>query len=555
MKKVRLLILYLLIGVYANGQGNSQQIALFCKIWGFLKYHHPKVAQGNIDWDKEFLNRISAVSGLTNKEKISDYYLNWIKGLGAIKKLKNVQDSIPDIFIRNHDLHWINDSVVFNKALREALTYIFENRNQRKNYYAPVKKIVIFKAASPNYSSELPYKDSIFPSKALRLLTLSRYWNIINYFYPYKYAIGRNWDSVLTEMIPRVQHVQDTLSYQLLILEMAASINDSHSFITYTPHTFKYFGEKFPVFKYTIIENQAIVTGFYNDLLRQKDSIQYGDMILKIDGRPLSDIMLEKGKYFGASNYDCKLRDITIILLNGNADSAIVTVERNGIIKEQIIHRYKFQYLVEGYYKKDTGVSWKKIDDDIGFVNLGSLNPKDVSKAMKALWNTKAIIFDVRNYPQGIYHKLSKYLNAQKRDFASATQPLINFPGMYTRFKKLHTGKNNARHYQGKIVLLIDEHTQSMAELTVMALQTAPNVITIGNHSAGADGDRREIILPGGYVVSMSSLGFYYPDGKETQRVGIIPDILIKPTIGGVRQKRDEILEKAIEIIKKGLHE
>ncbi|MBX3252493.1 MAG: hypothetical protein KF862_00020 [Chitinophagaceae bacterium] len=555
MKKAGLLMLYLLIGVCANSQDNTQQIALFCKIWGFLKYHHPKVAQGNIDWDKEFLNRIPDVAGLTDKEEISSYYLNWIKSLGAIKKLKNVQGSMPGIFKKNHDLHWANDSVVFNKPLRDTLNYIFENRNQGKNYYAPVKKIVIFKAASPNYSSEPPYKDSIFPSKEMRLLTLSRYWNIINYFYPYRYIIGKNWDSVLTEMIPGFQNVKDTLSYQLLILEMAASINDSHSFITYTPQTFKYFGEKFPVFKYTIIENQAIVTGFYNDSLKQKDSVQYGDIILKLDGRPVSDIILEKEKYFGASNYDCKLRDMTIILLNGNADSAIVTVERDGVINEQIIHRYQFQYLAEGYYKKDTAVSWKKIDDDIGFVNLGSLNAKDISKAMKALWHTKAIIFDVRNYPQGIYRQLSKYLNAEKKHFASVTQPLINFPGMYIRFKKLYTGKNNTRHYKGKIVLLIDEHTQSMAELTVMALQTAPGVITIGNHTAGADGDRREVILPGGYVVSMSSLGFYYPDGRETQRVGIIPDILVKPTIGGVRQKRDEVLEKAIEVIKKGIRQ
>ena len=548
-------MLYLLVGVCANSQGNNQQIAVFCKIWGFLKYHHPKVAQGNIDWDKEFLNRVSAVSGLTTKEETNSYYLNWIKSLGEIKMLKNTKDSIPDVFKKNHDLHWINDPAIFNKTLRETLNYIFKNRNQGKNYYTPVKKVVVFKAASPNYSSELTYKDSIFPSKEMRLLALGRYWNIINYFYPYKYAIGKDWGSVLTGMIPRFQNVRDTLSYQLLILEMAASINDSHSFITYTPQTFKYFGEKFPVFKYSIIENQAIVTGFYNDLLRQKDGIQYGDIILKIDGRPLNDIILEKGKYFGASNYDCKLRDITVILLNGNTDSAIVTIERNGVIKEQIIHRYRFQYLAEGYYKKDTGASWKKIDDDIGFVNLGSLNSKDVSKAMKALWNTKAIIFDVRNYPQSIYHKLSKYLNSEKEYFANVTQPLINFPGMYVRFKKLHTGKNNARYYKGKIVLLIDEHTQSMAELTVMALQTAPDVITIGNHSAGADGDRREIILPGGYVVSMSSLGFYYPDGRETQRVGIIPDILVKPTIDGVRQRRDEILEKAIEVIKTGLYQ
>jgi len=46
-------------------------------------------------------------------------------------------------------------------------------------------------------------------------------------------------------------------------------------------------------------------------------------------------------------------------------------------------------------------------------------------------------------------------------------------------------------------------------------------------------------------------LGIYYPDGEETQRVGIVPDIEVKPTIQGVREGRDELMEKAVELINK----
>ena len=47
----------------------------------------------------------------------------------------------------------------------------------------------------------------------------------------------------------------------------------------------------------------------------------------------------------------------------------------------------------------------------------------------------------------------------------------------------------------------------------------------------------------------MTGIGVYYPDGRETQRVGIIPDIEIKPTIEGLQLKKDELLEKAIAVI------
>ena len=82
-----------------------------------------------------------------------------------------------------------------------------------------------------------------------------------------------------------------------------------------------------------------------------------------------------------------------------------------------------------------------------------------------------------------------------------------------------------------------------------MSYQVHPNAIVIGSTTAGADGNVAEFYLPGGISTMISGVGVYYPDGKETQRVGIIPDIEIKPTIQGIKDGRDEVLEKAIEII------
>jgi hypothetical protein len=47
----------------------------------------------------------------------------------------------------------------------------------------------------------------------------------------------------------------------------------------------------------------------------------------------------------------------------------------------------------------------------------------------------------------------------------------------------------------------------------------------------------------------MSGLGVYYPDGRITQRVCIIPDMEVKPSIEGIKHGKDELLEKAIETI------
>ena len=79
-----------------------------------------------------------------------------------------------------------------------------------------------------------------------------------------------------------------------------------------------------------------------------------------------------------------------------------------------------------------------------------------------------------------------------------------------------------------------------------MGLRTAPKATVIGGTTAAADGNVSKIVLPGGIDTMISGIGVYYPDGKETQRIGIIPDIEIKPTIKGIREGRDGLLEKAI---------
>jgi C-terminal processing protease CtpA/Prc len=103
--------------------------------------------------------------------------------------------------------------------------------------------------------------------------------------------------------------------------------------------------------------------------------------------------------------------------------------------------------------------------------------------------------------------------------------------------------------YKGKLIVLINEQSQSQSEYTAMAFRAGDNTTIIGSTTAGADGNVSYIYLPGGLRTAISGLGIYYPNGGETQRIGIVPDIEVKPTIKGIQQGKDEVLEKAIEII------
>ena len=72
---------------------------------------------------------------------------------------------------------------------------------------------------------------------------------------------------------------------------------------------------------------------------------------------------------------------------------------------------------------------------------------------------------------------------------------------------------------------------------------------TIGSQTAGADGNVSLVRLPGGISSYFSGIGVYYPDGTETQKVGVRIDVTVRPTIAGIQAGRDEVLEKALEYL------
>lgn len=81
-----------------------------------------------------------------------------------------------------------------------------------------------------------------------------------------------------------------------------------------------------------------------------------------------------------------------------------------------------------------------------------------------------------------------------------------------------------------------------------MAFQNIPGVTVVGRNSAGADGNISWVPLPLGYETAFSGIGVYYPDGRETQGIGIVPNIYVELTSEDVKNKVDRILETAIRL-------
>ena len=519
-------------------ENEIKKMSNLCKVWGFLKYYHPNVAKGSFNWDEHLLTILPKIENAKNTQEISKIYIDWIDSLGDIKECKTCKNSNSiGSFNNNFNLSWTQDSNVFSDELTRKLKYIENNRFQGKCYY-------ISTTSNGNIITvnEPEYKNFDFPSRNYRLLSLFKYWNTIEYFYPYKYLIDQNWNEVLLEMIPKFLNSKSEMNYHLAMLETVVKLDDGHGLFK-TQFTIDFFGSKFIPAKLKIIDNKAVVTGFYNDSLSKVNELQIGDIVEKVNNNSIKDIVEEKLKYMHGSNPKSKTRDTYYTIANGNTDSLVLDIERNGIKYNKTIYRYPFDLIFKANFKKE---KYKIIEKNIGYVDMSTLEMKDVDQMMKTFENTKAIIIDIRNYPKFIPYLISNYLNSEKKDFVKISIPDLKYPGKFIWKQNGVTGKNNKDYYKGKVVLLVNEETQSRAEFSVMCLQTANNVITIGSQTAGADGNLSFTEFIGGYKSFFSGTGIYYPDETITQRKGVKIDIEINQTIKGIQEGRDEIMDAAL---------
>ena len=519
---------------------NAENLKTLGLIWGFLKYYHPNISTGDYNWDYELFRILPKILNVSSKER-DQILVNWIKTFGTFP-ISEKKVPTENVKIKP-DLDWISNSY-FSKDLTSILKNIKIAKRKDSNYY-----IEFFKnTGNPNFKNEKSYEEMKYPDEGFRLLTLFRYWNMIQYYFPYKNLIEEDWKNVLLEFIPKFVNNKNETDYALTTLELIARIHDTHATIyNYNASLQTYFGKNLIPAEIVFIDNKPIVKDFYDENLMKENELKIGDIILEINGIKINDIIKNYLKYLPASNYPTQLRNLSYSLLKSNKDVLSVKVDRNGVIKNIISKTYETKNIK--FKDKNEGNYFKLLPQNVAYFYMGSIKSDNLNEVMQKIENTKGLVIDFRSYPSDfVVFKLGKLLKPKSTDFVKFSMTNQDFPGLFTFTSPINI-PGTSDYYKGKIAILINESTQSSAEYHTMAFKTAPNAKIFGSTTAGADGDVSEINLPGGIQTKISGIGIYYPDGTETQRIGIVPDIEIKPTIKGIKSGKDEVLEKAIDWI------
>ncbi|MFK7783944.1 MAG: T9SS type A sorting domain-containing protein [Crocinitomicaceae bacterium] len=509
-----------------------------CKAWGYMKYFHTEIADGNVNWDDELLDALSGIKNAPDNAAFNDSLLVMLNSAGVMGTGSGFLPVFPDSLNNDSDQSWIQDPI-FSSSVGALLDTVTSRFRPQPNVFVGEA----WAGGNPTFDTDDQYYSGPgYPTEEKRVLALFRYWNCIHYFFPYKYIMDQDWDVTLKEFIPEIVEANSSESYMLAFKKLTTRIDDSHSYFNSPAYTV-WNGTNFPPFRARYIEDKMVIT----QVLSQITSVSVGDIILEIDGHNITDLRDSLRVYAHGSNDVIIEREINSLILRGTPGSFMITVDNGSSIQSASLNRnssYNSQlnFALNGPSWSDTIVNGSC---HYGIVDMGLLESNEVASMFSDLSNTDAIIFDIRNYPNGTLWDIVNYLYPFSINIANFTTPDITYPGRFSWHYEF-IGSGAANLYLGDIIILFDERTQSQAEYTCMGLEQFPGAIKIGSTTSAADGNVALMYMPGNIVAYATFLGTYYPDFTPTQRVGIIPDYEVLPTIQGIRNGEDEVLNFAL---------
>ena len=525
--------------------GVVYNLDLLGRVWGLTKYYHSQVSLGSYNLDNELFKFLPSYLQARDAGKRDSLLNNWISSCGELKTNNSSISAGEGAFIKR-DMSWISEFEI-SEELRKRLELISSHRTYGSHHYYKIDE----NTGKPIFLNEEVYEDSPYPKSGARLLSLFRYWNIIQYFYPNRELIDVEWSSILTDFIPEFLNAVDELEYETVVLKLLAEIDDSHAYVLSGANKVDSLrGGNIAPLDIRFLEGNFIVAGHRASKLEGDPVLSIGDIITHINGKDVNKIVDSVGSYYSASNREAQLRDISQNLLRSNGNRILIDYISKGDSLRTWVDLFVRDSLEQiGLSRVNADSSFSLIDNGIGYISMSNISKSDVSKFKDYFSDTKGVIFDLRGYPSAsVSTDLASLFVDKPVSFAKFSVSNSERPGEFNLYDGPQIPSRSI-DYDGKIIILVDEMTQSLAEYTAMALRAVDGTIVVGSKTAGADGDVSIVMLPGGISTMISGVGIYYPDGTQTQRIGIVPDLIVNPTVNGLVQGKDEVLEKAIELL------
>jgi len=177
----------------------------------------------------------------------------------------------------------------------------------------------------------------------------------------------------------------------------------------------------------------------------------------------------------------------------------------------------------------------------------------EITPVLETLARAAGVVFDVRGYPTDAGARILPHLiDGPESDRWMHVAKIIGPFGQNAGWQSFGWDLSPAvPRLAGRIVFLTDGRAISYAESVMGYVADRKLGTIVGSTTAGTNGNVATFHVPSGFTVAFTGMRVTRHDGQTPHHlVGVKPDIPMAPTPAALRTGRDELLDRALALIR-----
>lgn len=245
-----------------------------------------------------------------------------------------------------------------------------------------------------------------------------------------------------------------------------------------------------------------------DDTPAQKAGIEAGDLIIKINGKPVKGLSLNEA----------------VDAMRGPRGSPIdLTIVREGL-------RQPLELTLKRDVIKVLSVKTRALEPGYAYVRIAQFQANTGTEMRKAIEKLKqsnkplrGVVLDLRNNPGGVLQASVDVADAFVRD-GLIVYTEGRLPTAKTQFSATPDDITDGT----PLVVLINGGSASASEIVAGALQDHKRAVIMGTTSFGKGSVQTVVPLSESSAIKLTTARYYTPNGRSIQAHGIVPDIVVE---------------------------
>jgi len=384
-------------------------------------------------------------------------------------------------------------------------------------------------------------------NRATRLAGVAVCWGIMQHFYPYFDVVETDWDAALSAALSAAAEDADRAKYLHTLQELVAKLHDGHGFV----HDRSVRTRLMLPLAWTWVGEELVIVGTDGSAA---DRLAPGDTVLEIEGRAVAAWYGDVAERISAATEGWR-RSVALAVLAteipGTGAVSLRLRRPDGSEFEAVVDRIMPEQITR--VSEHRAAAGEALAPGIVYFDLNGADAEALNAAMPVLAAAEGIVFDLRGYPGDAGVRLMPHLSQEAVQSARWRVPVVTRPDREGR-RWNESGRwwlPPAKPFlEAKIAFLTDGRAISYAESIMGIVEAYGMGEIVGATTAGTNGNVNPFELPDGFVVSWTGMQVLKHDGSQHHGVGIAPTVAVEPTVEGIAAGRDEVLERAVEVLR-----